>query len=71
MRGSCFDVVPLATRLWNPEIAPHATVTMSIGHIQPPRAEKATTPGAFISGWVRIRPRKPKNMPKYSTAPAK
>ncbi len=28
---SCFEVVPLPTREWKPEIAPHATITKSIG----------------------------------------
>ncbi len=32
---SCFDVVPDATMLWNPEHAPHATVMNRIGNNGP------------------------------------
>ena len=33
--SSCLDVVPEATRLWKPEIAPHAMVMNSAGNRKP------------------------------------
>ena len=34
-RSICFDVVPDATRLWKPEMAPHAMVMNSAGNRKP------------------------------------
>ena len=56
-RASCFTVVPLAMRLWKPEIAPQATITNSMGQSGPDEPEKPPTAGAWKAGRVRRRPR--------------
>ena len=46
----CFDVVPDDTRLWNPDMAPHATVMNSAGKRYPTLVSNDVNPGRFISG---------------------
>ena len=48
MRSSCFEVVPLETRPWKPEIAPQAMVMKMIG-----KSGGAPEPGAY--GFDEVR----------------
>jgi hypothetical protein len=51
--------VPLATRLWNPLIAPHATVMKRIGQIAPFSARSPaamSSVGAWIAVWWNTPP---------------
>ena len=52
-----FEEVPLETRLWKPETAPHATVTNRIGNRSPRLSLwKLVNTGRFIVGCATTRP---------------
>ena len=51
--SSCLDVVPEATRLWKPEMAPHAMVMNSAGNRKPEAAALfvMALPASSTSAW--------------------
>ena len=67
-RASCFEVVPLLTREWNPETAPQAIKTKSMGQMGPwAGLLMATSAGAWILGAARTNPVKPSPRPIYKS----
>ena len=62
----CLDVVPDEIKLWNPEIAPQATVTNRNGNIGPILLVQEVNASSSISGLVKIMPIIAARIMKYS-----